>query len=249
MVDTISYVVPAHNVTNTLAATVGTITARLDADFPGSEVLIVENGSTDGTAKLADELERQSDNAGPTTVRHLTSQTGLGHAMRVGVANSSGDLVVMAGGLAFGFTDLDAALALEPRPAFVIGSKAHRDSQLARPLMRRVSTAGFRVLRRLLFDTTIGDSQGSFVVDGDLARKLFPLTTESGYAAQAEVVLLAELMGASIAEVPVVLLPDDGGSSVRPIRTPVEMLTALLGLRRRQGEMRKRLSDAGLITH
>lgn len=188
MVDTISYVVPAHNVASTLAQTVGTITQRLDADFPGSEVLIVENGSIDDTAAMAAELERRSGADGPTTIRHLTSQTGLGHAMRVGVANSSGDVVVMAGGLAFGFTDLDAALALDPRVSFAIGSKAHPDSQLARPLMRRISTAGFRVLRRLLFDTTIGDSQGSFVIDGDLARQLFPLTTESSYVAQAEVV-------------------------------------------------------------
>lgn len=58
---------------------------------------------------------------------------------------------------------------------------------------------------------------------------------------------MAELTGVRIAEVPVVLRPDDGLSSVRPIRTPVEMTLALLRLRRRQNEMRTRLSAAGLI--
>lgn len=248
MIDSISYIVPAHNGEKTLGAIVETIVDRLNDQSPGSEVLIVENGSSDDTARVAAALVDRYADTGRTAVKYLTSPVGLGNAMRVGVANSAGDLVVMAGGLAFGFTDLDAALVLDPRAEFVIGSKAHPDSQLERPLIRRISTAGFKVARRVLFSTTIGDSQGSFVIDGTLARRLFPLTVEPSYVAQAEVVLLAELAGIRIVEVPVVLDARGEGSSVHPVRTSAEMASGLVRLRRRMGAMRRELDRVGFTT-
>lgn len=240
----ISYILPAHNQADVLAAQVARLRARLGPDFPGSEVLIVENGSTDRTPQVAAELVQDGDEL--VRVVALVSEKGLGNAMRAGVAGSTGDLVVISGGVSFGFTDLDGALALPFMPPLVIGSKAHRDSHVDRGLARRITTIGFKSLRRVLLGTHVGDSQGSFIVDGVLARQLFPLTQEPGFVAQTEFVALVELAGEPIVEVPVTLNNDQAPSSIHPVRTSLTMLEELIRLRRRYPEMRVRLAAAGV---
>lgn len=248
MVTPISYVVPTHNEEATLPGIIATISERLSRDFPGSEIIVVENGSTDGSARVAEALAKATVGSDTASVRHLTSQRGLGHAMRTGVQASVGDIVAMTGGLAFGFSDLDGALRMEHRPPFVIGSKAHPDSQLHRSRVRRAATAGFKVLRRMLMHTTVGDSQGSFILDGATARSLFPLTVEAGYIAQAEFVALGELAGLEIVEIPVVLRTGQGRSSVKPFKTSVEMLLGLIRIRARIPEMRSKVAELDLST-
>lgn len=51
--ETISFIIPAHNAERTLCRAVGSITERC----PGAEIIIVENGSTDGTSALARQLK------------------------------------------------------------------------------------------------------------------------------------------------------------------------------------------------
>lgn len=237
----ITYIVPAHNAADSLEPLIRVLAKRLIQDFPGSEIVIVENGSTDQTVAVATGLVdeyRGSPTAPQLTLRLLQSEPGLGNAMRAGVAASQGDIVTMTGGLAFGFTDLDATLGMDPRPAFAIGSKGHPDSTLSRPLVRRVTTAGFRVIRRVILNSHVSDSQGSFIMNGDLARKIFPLTVEPGFIAQTEAVTISELIGVIPVEVPVVLTESTTKSSVRPLATSWEMLLGLVRLWRRVPTLR-----------
>ncbi|HVJ95898.1 MAG TPA: glycosyltransferase, partial [Acidimicrobiia bacterium] len=73
---TMTYVIAAYNEATSLPDSIPRIVERLRA-LPGSEVVIVENGSTDATAAVAAGLA-QTYGAGPVIVRHETSAKGLG---------------------------------------------------------------------------------------------------------------------------------------------------------------------------
>ena len=104
---------------------------------------MVENGSTDSSPELVEELaaELASPEVAGCVAAH--SAKGYGNAMRHGIDLATGELLIItAADLPFGFSDLDAALALEPRPALMIGSKAHRDSGWRVSLKRRADVRG-----------------------------------------------------------------------------------------------------------
>ena len=73
---TVAYVIAAYNEAASLPETIPQIVERLTA-MPGSEVIIVENGSSDTTAEVAAGLAQQYA-GGPVPVRHETSPKGLG---------------------------------------------------------------------------------------------------------------------------------------------------------------------------
>ncbi len=231
-------VVPAHNSALVLRQTVERLVERL-AGVP-AEVLVVENGSTDGTADLARELE--SDDL--PLVRALTSPQGMGEALRAGIRASAGRRVLLtADDLPFGFDDLDRAAELGREPTVVIGSKAHRDSVVDRGSVRSLSTWGFRTLRRVLLASRVGDSQGTILADGRWLREVLPRIEAPGFLFSTELTYAAELQGAEVVEVPVRLSADHApkASTVR-LRDVWLMGAGLLRLRRRRRTLSAPLS-------
>lgn len=230
---TLSYVVPAHDSAAVLEATLQTLGERLRGR--GAEVVVVENGSTDGTPQLLARLER--DWAHPDVpLVVLRSAKGIGNAYRTGIAASRGRRVLLtADDLPFGFDDLEAAdrLPVEQAPV-VIGSKGHRDSVVARGPSRAVLTWGFAVLRRLVLGMRTRDPQGTFVLDGDWVRALVPLLREDGYLVTTELCYLAERAGVQPVEVPVRLSAEHRGHRSRVRLHDVwDMAVGLAGIRRR----------------
>ena len=230
---TFSFLVPAYDEAAVLTDTVTRIAERLRRE-PGSEVVIIENGSTDDTWQVAQELA--SRNWGDVSVRALRSEKGLAEAYRAGAARASGQhLVFTAADLPFGFSDIDAFLALaeEERPRFAIGSKAHRRSVIQRTLDRRLMSAGFRVLRWGWLGPTAADPQGSLIFDAEMAERLVPETQGAGFIFGTELAALALAEGVRPVELPVRLVDERRSSTVRPVQDSVRMLQALVALRRR----------------
>jgi glycosyltransferase involved in cell wall biosynthesis len=236
----LSYVVPAHNSTAVIAETLRELAQRFR--HTAAEIIVVENGSTDGTAALLRDLEAAWPFDRPE-LRVLTSAKGLGHALRTGLAASRGDVVVFgADDLPFGFDELEAAGDLDVAAAkVVIGSKAHPESSIVRSAGRNVLSSGFRFVRRLVCGIRTGDPQGTFVLDGPWARSVAAALREPGFLLTTELVYLAELQGVAPIEVPVRLRAghDAHGTRVRPSDVR-NMLAGLFGLRRR----RRRLASA-----
>ena len=163
---TISYVVAVHNQTADLRRTVRLLVERL-THLPGSEVVLVENGSSDGSGPLCLSLAAMFDGE-DVAVRVTTSAKGLGFAWRRGMAIARGETIVLTSAdLPFGFTDLDGYLGTSPRLALVLGSKTHPDLQIETSSMRRTMSAGFNVLRRTLVGIDM-DTQGSIFISGRL---------------------------------------------------------------------------------
>lgn len=230
----LSYVVPAHNSTPVIAATLRELAQRLRRT--ASEILVVENGSTDGTLELLQALEESWAFDRPE-LRVMTSERGLGNALQLGLTASRGVVVVFgADDLPFGFDELDACEALDlAESKVVIGSKAHDGSQVERSLERRLLSAGFRLARRVLCGMRTGDPQGTFVLDGPWARSIAPVLREPGFLFTTELVYLAEVGGLRPVEVPVRLRENHEAHASRVRASDIrKMLFGMLSLRRRR---------------
>jgi len=228
----ISYLVPIYNEEAALPASARAIAQRL-ADHPGSELIMVENGSTDRSPALVEELARELTRPAVTVVA-AHSAKGYGNAMRHGIDLASGDLLVItAADLPFGFSDLDEALALNPRPPLMIGSKAHPASKVSTSFKRRVMSEAFRLLRRAVIDLKVGDSQGTILVDRALAQRIRPHLLAGGFFFSTELIALASRMGVTPVEIPVDYSRPREGSTVRPLEDGLRMSRALVDLRRR----------------
>lgn len=229
---TISYLVPIYNEELVLADTAKAIAARLE-DHPGSEVILVENGSRDRSPQLVEELAVAL--SGPN-VRVVASHSakGYGNAMRQGIDLASGDLLVItAADLPFGFSDLDEALALQPRPALMIGSKAHPRSLVEVSIKRKLMSSAFRLLRRALLGLRVGDSQGTILVDRQLAQRIRPHLASADFFFSTELIALATRLGVEPVELPVDYRNPRPGSTVRPLHDGLRMARAVFELRPR----------------
>jgi dolichyl-phosphate beta-glucosyltransferase len=232
----LSVVIPARNAVRTLPGTL----ARLER-LPGGaphEIIVVENGSRDGTRELLERLRRDWRQESRLVVLH--SEKGIGAAYRAGVSASHGNRVLLtADDLPFGTSDIRAVLACRALPRFAIGSAAHPRSRVRRSLMRRMATTAFRLSRNAVLGLKVGDTQGTFVIEGQLARRLVAGTTIRGFGMTTELVALAAREGTSPVELPVVLSRRASGTSrLRWISGRGRMVLDLLRLRLRLGAMR-----------
>jgi hypothetical protein len=240
----VSYVIPVHNQIAELRKTVRLLVERL-GHLPGSEIILVENGSTDGSGPLCLSLAAAVDSE-EVSVRVTTSAKGLGYAWRRGMAMARGEsLVLTAADLPFGFTDLDGYLGFSPRPLLVMGSKTHRESQIATPMVRRAMSAGFGLLRAGLIGLDV-DTQGSVLIDRSFALALLPRLGAGDYLIGAEINLWAVHLGVTPVEVPVVY-EASGRSTVSPLRDSVTMAAGLFALRRRLADEQRPARQAGEV--
>ena len=236
----IDVIIPAHNSVTVLEGTL----ARLAAWSRGRRVpmraIVVENASHDGTAEL---LEGLALTYGPSlydgvdifTVEAVASAKGMGRAYRRGISVSTAPLVVFsADDLPFGTSDLDYWWA-HPTVGLAIGSKAHPDSQVDRGMARAAISAVFRLMRRVILGSKVGDPQGTLFIDGDWIRAHRSLLVENGYLSSTEIVALAEHDGQMpITEMPVVLTADQGAHATRiKVRDVWNMAWGLVAIRRR----------------
>jgi hypothetical protein len=203
----LSVIVPTRNGSGHLAAT---LTALGDRLGPGDEILVVENGSTDGTWGCLREFAAGWPSTGPE-LRLLRCDPGLGRAYGHGAAHSRGRRCLFtADDLPFGFTDLDG-FTRAPQGPVLIGSKAHPDSHIDREPTRSAMSRGFRLLRRLVLGDTVGDTQGTFYVDGPWARAFAAHAHEIGLLWTTELVTAARAQKLSVREVPVILIDSHAG--------------------------------------
>lgn len=226
----LSYIIPAHNSAGVIEGSLKELADRLGGT--GAEILVVENGSTDNTSAVLAELAESW--AHDVDLRVLHSEKGMGNALREGIRASRGKrLFLGADDIPFGLDDLDAAEKLDmTRHPVVIGSKAHRESVTPRNLTRRILTFGFLVLRWVILGMRTRDPQGTFIIDGEWARKIEPKLGEQGFLLSTELTFLAERQGIRPLEIPVKLRAshDTHGSRIR-LSDPIQMGIGLFTLR------------------
>jgi glycosyltransferase involved in cell wall biosynthesis len=238
----LSWVLPVHNDEARIAANVARLAAHT-RQFGGSDILLIENGSSDRSWERCRELDGVRDGVPVRAFREPNA--GIGFAYARGLAEiealhgTSVDrwAVLTGSDLPWGFTDLDSALPLMQtgRAPVIIGSKAHPDSKAFRGWKRQTMSVAFRVARRLMVGIRTGDSQGSFFIRLDVAAPLAHRIVSRDFFYTTELVYYAEALPDGVVEVPAVLEPSQlvDVSTVRPLKHGTAMLWQLVELRRK----------------
>lgn len=227
-------VLPAYNEHNRIEACLRAV-SDWRRSRPGGwdwEVILVDDGSTDGTRGVAERVAR--DAGLPLQVLWHERNRGKGAAIRTGVMAASGDPILIS--------DVDLSTPLSewvklaerlPRHPVAIGSRALQRDLVRRsqPLYRQLLGRSGNVLVRILAVPGIRDTQCGFkLFRGDVARRLFGEARIDAFAYDMEILYLARRAGISIAEVPVLWF-NSRDSRVSFVRDALVTLRDLLRIR------------------
>ncbi|MBE0521436.1 MAG: glycosyltransferase family 2 protein [Candidatus Methanoperedenaceae archaeon] len=157
----VSIVLPAYNESSRLESTVGRTAALLREITSSFEIIIAEDGSTDGTDRIGEALAQKFD-----FVVHLHSdkRQGRGRALNRAFSVSKGEILA--------YIDVDLATDMKHLPEliqyirdgydFATGSRMLPESNVKRPLKRGFASKGFNFLARLMLGSKLYDHQCGF---------------------------------------------------------------------------------------
>ncbi len=226
----VDIVVPVRNEERDLAPSVRRLVSYLRECFPFSaRVTIADNGSTDATWAIASRLAREL----PEVRAIHMDLPGRGRALR-GIWSQS-DAEVLAYMDVDLSTDLNALLPLvapllSGHSDLAIGTRLARGSRVIRGPKRELISRGYNVLLRTLMGARFSDAQCGFkAIRRGQARALLPLTKDSGWFFDTELLVLAERAGLRIHEIPVDWV-DDLDSRVDIIATALADLRGMARL-------------------
>jgi glycosyltransferase involved in cell wall biosynthesis len=194
-----SIVVPVYNEAAFIPRALPALIEQMESLGETYRILIVENGSGDGTA----EVTRQVAGDHPVTVLSL-QEPDYGAAMREGFLEADGDWVVNFDIDYFSADFLRRVLELEGVD-LVIASKRDPGSEDRRPMIRRVATRVFNLMLRTILGSRVSDTHGMKAFRRDLVEALAPQVVSRQDLFDTELVIRAERAGYHIVEVPVVV--------------------------------------------
>jgi putative flippase GtrA len=223
-------VIPVRNEERDLAPSVRRLHAYTRDQFPfTTRITIADNASTDGTWPEALALE-----AGLESVRAVRiSRPGRGGALRT--VWSQSDAAVLAYMDVDLSTDLNALLPLlapllSGHSDVAIGTRLARGARVIRGPRREIISRCYNLLLHATLGTGFSDAQCGFkAIRADKARVLLPLTADTGWFFDTELLVLAERAGLRIHEVPVDWI-DDADSRVKVISTALADLRGIVRL-------------------
>lgn len=223
----LSLVIPAYNEARRLPQTLHRVAAWVGSLPWRTEVVVVDDGSGDGTAMAA------AAHPCDCGVIRLLRNSGKGAAVRAGMLAARGRVVAFTDAdLPYRMDSLEQAFATIERGAadVVFGGRDLRGSSMAvrRSARRNLASASFRMVTRLLVSRQVGDTQcGLKAFSREAAQEIFPRVHTDGFAFDAEAILVARRLGLVADRVPVVLV-NEAGSTVSLRRHAPQMLRDIL---------------------
>lgn len=202
----LSIIVPAYNEESRLPETL----RRIEAYFSGGawiyEILVVDDGSTDGTVAAAERFA--SANSAIRVLRNPGNR-GKGYAVRNGMLAARGEWRL--------FSDADLSTPIEEieklwravaeqRAEVAIGSRALDRSLIGihQPGLRENAGKLFNAVMRVATGLPLADTQCGFkLFRGDVAQQVFSRQLLEHFGFDVEVLFIARHLGYGIAEIPV----------------------------------------------
>lgn len=226
----ISLVIPAYNEQEVIARTAVEAAGALAAFADEYEVLVVDDGSTDGTADAV-------LGCGNSHVRLLRyhPNRGKGCAVRTGMLKAQGQLVFYTDAdLAYGLEILKPmAQKLEEQGDLIIGSrKLNPDGYRDYPPVRLAASKAFSGLSQLASGLPYDTQCGIKGFRRQAAQEIFSRCRTDGFAFDFEVLMLASRLGMEILQQPVSVV-NHQASKVHVVRDSLRILRDMLAIRSR----------------
>ena len=211
MLPSLSVVIPSYNEEERLPPTLERVAEYLRAGaYRETEILVVNDGSSDGTADIAREVGSKLEGEGPR-IRVLDNpgNRGKGYSVRHGAREAAGEWVL--------FSDADLSAPIEEcdklfaavadgRFEGAIGSRALDRSLIGvhQPMFREAMGRVFNVVVRLIAGLPFADTQCGFkLFSRRAAERIFAAQRLERFGFDVEVLSLARKFGFPVAEVPV----------------------------------------------
>jgi dolichyl-phosphate beta-glucosyltransferase len=214
----VSVVIPTYNEGGCIQSNLEKVVDYLSQISSQSEVIVVDDGSTDDTLKQVALAAHQYPRI---RLIPFSTNRGKGFVVRQGVLEARGDAVF--------FTDADLSTPIEAIEGglngiaegcpVVIASRRHPESVIALPQNGARDATGrlFNLVVRTLFSLRLRDTQCGFkCFSREAAREIFSLARIDGYAFDVEIIIIARRLGYRIKEIPV-CWSDSADSKVRPL--------------------------------
>jgi dolichyl-phosphate beta-glucosyltransferase len=230
----ISIVIPVFNESSRIADSLSKVREFLGKTPLSFEILVVNDGSTDGTAEIVRRFEREG-----VRVIHHAENRGKGHSVRSGVLKAFGTYVL--------FTDADLStpidelrklydIAERDHADIVIGSRAidRRYIERHQSRFREIGGIVFNRLVRIGLGLKLHDTQCGFkLFHRDRTRSIFEKQTIDGFGFDPEILFLATRRRLRIREVSVRWSHADD-TKIRVIRDGLRMIADLVRIRLNQ---------------
>ncbi|MEP6754798.1 MAG: dolichyl-phosphate beta-glucosyltransferase [Chthonomonadales bacterium] len=228
----LSIVVPAYNEIDRIGGSLKRMMEYFDAQSYAYEILVIDDGSTDGTLDLVKSLAGDHEQV---SAFHYDGNRGKGYAVRYGILRSKGKFIL--------FSDADLATPIEEVEHLfegiksgcdvaigsrdVVGSKLEKRQSVIRELGGKV----FNKLVQKLAVPGIHDTQCGFkLFTHHAAYNIFSCCQVDNFSFDVEALYLSRQFNFSIAEIPVRWHHVEG-SKVRVVRDSVRMLRTLYKIR------------------
>jgi dolichyl-phosphate beta-glucosyltransferase len=231
-IDNLSVVIPAFNEATRVQKTVIRIRNYLKQCCKHFEIIVIDDGSSDGTASV---LKETVGGLQEIRILHNAKNVGKGYSIKKGVLLSEGNVILICDAdLSAPIEEADKLISwLDKGYDIAIGSRGLKDSDIAirQPWYRERMGRFFNVLVRLLFFAGIKDTQCGFkAFRADVARQIFRQSRITGFSFDVEILFISRLKGFGIKEVPIrwAHSPD---SKIRLFRDSVKMFFDLLKIR------------------
>jgi len=225
-------VIPAYNEAGRIGKTVEQVRRYFDASGLNWSLLLVDDGSSDGTGDLVKSI--LSEPGRLEVVRHPRN-LGKGAAVRTGLMKAQGDFIL--------FMDADSSTEIEEFSKFrpladegvdvIIGSRKTRGAvvETRQPFLREFMGKGFTLFSNLLLGTRYSDFTCGFkCFKKAAARGLCSRQKIVNWSYDSELLFLASRLGYVVREVPV-RWKNDPDSRVRLLRDTVSSFWGLLMVR------------------
>ncbi|HXG23504.1 MAG TPA: dolichyl-phosphate beta-glucosyltransferase [Chthonomonadales bacterium] len=228
----LSVVVPAFNEEARIGASLKKMLAYFDGRGYEYDILVVDDGSTDGTREIVEAAIQEHPNL---RILHYDGNRGKGYAVRYGMLQATGNFVL--------FSDADLATPIEEEQKLfdairqgadiAIGSRDIPGSKLERrqSILREMGGKLFNRCVQWIAVPGIRDTQCGFkLFTRAAAHNIFSRCEIDNFSFDVEVLYLGRLLGYKIVEVPVRWAHQEG-SKVRFLRDGLRMLRTLCCIR------------------
>lgn len=229
----ISLIIPAYNEEKRIGPSLEEV-AHFLSTYPRSmEVLVVDDGSRDTTARIVQEFISSAMGGPRFQYLQYGGNRGKGYAVAEGLRRGSGQYLV--------FSDTDLSAPIDQLPRLIEGLDSGADIAIASrrlpqsevvglPFSRHLMGSLFAQLSRLMVLPSISDTQCGFkAYRREAALKLVKAQKIDGYTFDVEHLLLARQYGMKVVEVPVKWIFSEG-SQIHGIRDSIRMFRDLLAI-------------------